>query len=259
MPAMKKNNFNIIVEKILKHKNKVIEIDKVKQIIMQILDSEYSDKKSYKIIFHLKNKWYLVNLKKSIFLAKTPEKQYTENQLLDMFYRCIAKKHCKNFLNSKWYIWGIKALELNVMNFDIPEELLIINENKQSNETLMFEKQIIFKTYKSEQNNLFNFFRKYTKKVYIWKNVFDIANLELAILESLYNPSIINQWYTEELIKKILRKNKKNLDLNIFQEILKKNKHHSSINRLYTLARGIDPEMAVDILNIIKRHWHIIA
>jgi hypothetical protein len=34
-------------------------------------------------------------------------------------------------------------------NFDVPEELLIINDNKQALETIMFEKQISFKTYES--------------------------------------------------------------------------------------------------------------
>lgn len=256
---MKKNNFDIVVEKILKHKNKLIWIDKIKKIVEQIMDTEYSEKKTYKIIYHLKNKWYLLNLKKSIFLVKNPEKEYQEQQLLDMFYRSIVKKHCKDFLDSKRYIWGIKALELNMTNFDIPDELLIVNEMKQSTETLMFEKQILFKIYESNKKSLFSVFNKFTRKIYMWKNVFSIANLELSILESLYNPSVINKGYVEELIKKIIRKNKKTLNLTTLEEILKKNKHHSSINRLYKLSCTIDKDFAEDIKNIIKRYGYFIG
>lgn len=255
---MKKNTFDIVVEKILKHKNKLIWINKVKEIVEQIMDSEYSENKAYKIIYHLKNKWYLLNLKKSIFLAKNPEKEYPEQQILDMFYRSIVKKHCKDFVNSKRYIWWLKALEFNITNFEIPEEILIVNEDKQSTETLMFEKQILFKIYESDKQNLFGFFNKFTRKIYLWKNVFPIANLELSILESLYNPSVINKWYIEELIKKIIRKNKKSLNLKILEEILKKNKHHSSINRLYKISISIDPEFSESIKNIIRRYSYFI-
>ena len=37
------------------------------------------------------------SFKKSIFLVKDPDKEYTEEQLLESFYREILKKHCKDF------------------------------------------------------------------------------------------------------------------------------------------------------------------
>jgi hypothetical protein len=48
-------------------------------------------------------------------------------------------------------------LELNLSSFDAPEELLIVNQSKQSTEVLMFDKQIVFKTYSKakEKGNLF--------------------------------------------------------------------------------------------------------
>lgn len=255
---MKKNYFNIIVKNLLKYKNKLIEIEKIKWIISNIMDSDYSENKAYKMIYLLKNRWYLVNLKKSIFLAKDPEKQYDEQQLLDMFYRNILKRHCNDFIDWKRYVWWIKALELNLTNFDIPDDILIVNSDKQSTETIMFDKQASFKKYESDWKSLFNFFNKYTKKTYIWKNIFPIANLELSILESLYNPSIINKWYINETVKKVIRKNKKYLNLSILEEILKNNKHHTSINRLYKLTVGIDPELSEKIKNIIKKYSYFI-
>lgn len=255
---MTKSIFDIVVKNLLKSKNKLIDIEKIKWIIKNILDEDYNESKSYKIIYQLKNRWYLLNLKKSIFYVKDPEKEYDENQLLESFYRSTLKKHCKDFTNGKRYIWWIKALELNLTNYDIPEEILIVNEHKQSNETIIFDKQIIFKIYESDKKTLFNYFNKYTKKIYIWKNVFPIANLELSILESLYNPSIINKWYIEETIKKVIRKNKKNINFDILENILKSNKHHTSINRLYKLCIWIDPEISEKIKNIIKKYSYFI-
>jgi hypothetical protein len=57
----------------------------------------------------------------------------------------------------------------------------------------MFDKQILFKLYSSDEKKLFSTFYKMTRKIYIKNNVFPIANTELAILESLYNPSVINK------------------------------------------------------------------
>ena len=222
------------------------------------MDADYSENKAYKIIHQLKNRWYLVNLKKSIFLVKDPDKEYSEDQLLESFYREILKKHCKDFTEWKRYIWWLKALELNLTNYDIPEEILVVNEKKQSNETIIFSKQIILKTYESDKKSLFNILNKITKKIYIWKNVFPIANTELAMLESLYNTSIINKWYVEEIIKKILRKQKKTLNYEVFEQVLRNNKHHSSINRLYRLSLWIDPEISEKLKNLIKKFSYFI-
>lgn len=255
---MKKKYFDIVVKKTLKHKNKIITIDKIKNILKNILDDDYNEKKSYKVIHYMKNRWYLVNLKKSIFLVKDPEKEISENFLIENHYRTILKKHCKEFTNNKRYIWWIKALELNLNNFDIPDEILLINDIKQSTETVIFDKQIMFKTYINKNKNLFNKFKKNTHKIKIGINTFTIANIELALLESLYNPSIISEWYTKELIKKVLRKNKKELNINIRLDIIKTNKHHSSINRLYKISSQIDPEIANEIKEIIKKYSYFI-
>ncbi|MCF7835383.1 hypothetical protein K9M48_05075 [Candidatus Gracilibacteria bacterium] len=256
---MKNNYFNIVVKNLLKHKNKLIEIDKIKKILEKILDSEYSDQKLYKIIYHLKNREYLQSLKKDILLVKDPEKQYSDEQLLEMYYRNILKKHCNQYIKGNRYIGGLKALELNISSYDIPEEVLIVNQNKQCTEKVMFNKQILLKTYTTNEKKIFSTFYKLTKKVYIKNNVFPIANIELAILESLYNLSLINKGYTEELIKKILRKNKKYINPQVREKIIKTGKHHTSINRLYRITLSIDPLLGETIKGIIKKHSYFIG
>ena len=123
----------------------------------------------------------------------------------------------------------------------------------------MFDKQIVFKTYtKNKTDNLFRFFRKLTKPIKIGKQAFPIAGLELAILESLYNPGMIAQGYINELVKKVLRKYHKTLDVKVRESILRKNKHNTSINRLYMLARTIHPDLADKLKNLIKRYGYFI-
>ena len=256
---MKNKYFDTVVKKILKYKNKIIEIQKIKGIVQDILDTDYSEKKTYKMIYYLKNRWYIESLKKDIFFVKNPEKIYTENQLIDQFYRTILKKHCNDYLKSKWYIGGLKALELNISSFDISDEIIIVNIYKQSTEKVMGDKQVLFKIYESNNKKLFPIFYKHTKKVYIQEMPFTIANIELAILEALYNQSVVNKNYAEELIKKIIRKNAKHLNTKVWEDCIKNNKHHSAINKLYKITQTIDPTLAETIKTLIKKYSYFIG
>jgi hypothetical protein len=140
----------------------------------------------------------------------------------------------------------------------VPDDILVVNRYKQSSEIIMFDKKIIFKKYYSENKKMFILFYKYTKKIYIKNNVFQIASLELAILESLYNTPLLSQGYVNELVKKVVRKYKKTLDVKIREKILLNNKHHSSINRLYKISQSIDPEFSDKIKAVIKRYSYFI-
>ncbi len=255
---MKNQYFNIVVKKILKYKNKLLEIEKIKEIIKNILDTEYSEPKTYKMIYYLKNRWYIESLKKDTFFIKNPEKTYKEQELVENFYWEMLKKHCNNYIKWKRYIWWLKALELNISSFEIPEEILIVNSKKQATEVIIWEKKWLFKTYSSNKKDLLPLFYKYTKKIGIKNQLYPIANLELAIIETLYNQSIINKWYWEELIKKIVRRLWKSLDIKIFEDFLKNNKHHSAINKLYKISQITNPILAEDLKKIIKKYSYFI-
>ncbi|EKD24915.1 MAG: hypothetical protein ACD_80C00145G0049 [uncultured bacterium (gcode 4)] len=251
--------FDNLVKKLIKYKGKLIDWEKVSSLLKSSLAEDFSIQKMYKMVYYLKIRWYLENLKKNIFFVKDPERIYSKEEILDLFYRTIVKKHCSDFLKGNRYIWWLKALELNLSSFDIPEELSIVNQYKQATEVIMFDKQIVFKTYaKNKTDNLFKFFWKLTKKVTIGKHTFPIAGLELAILESLYNPGMISQGYINELVKKVIRKYHTTLDVKVWESILRKNKHNTSINRLYTLTKIIDPELADKLKQLIKKYGYFI-
>jgi len=251
--------FDTLVKKLIKYKGRLVDAQKVWSLLKSSLAEDFSVQKTYKMIYYLKIRWYLENLKKNIFFVKDPEHIYSNEEIVDLFYRTIVKKHCSDFLKGNRYIWWLKALELNLSSFDIPDELSIVNNYKQATEVVMFEKQVVFKTYgKNKTDNLFKFFRKLTKPIKIGKLSFPIAGLELAILESLYNPGMISHGYIDELVKKVIRKYHKTLDIKVWESILRKNKHNTSINRLYALTKTIDPELADKLKNLIKKYGYFI-
>lgn len=123
----------------------------------------------------------------------------------------------------------------------------------------MGDKQVLFKIYESNNKKLFPIFYKHTKKIYINSLPFTIANLELAMLETLYNQSVVNKNYGEELIKKIIRKNYKHFNLKVWEDCLKNNKHHSAINKLYKIAQTIEPTLADALKTLIKKYSYFIS
>ena len=251
--------FDNLVKKLIKYTGKLVDGKKIWLLLQSSLAEDFSIQKMYKLIYYLKIRGYLENLKKNIFFVKDPEHIYNKEEIVDLFYRTIVKKHCTDFLKGNRYIWGLKALELNLSSFDVPDELTIVNHYKQATEVAMFDKQIVFKTYsKNKTDNLFAFFWKFTKSITIGKLIFSVAGLELAILESLYNPGMIAQGYINELVKKTIRKHRKTLDIKVWESILRKNKHNTSINRLYALTKTIDPELAEKLKGLIKKYGYFI-
>jgi len=251
--------FDNLVKKLIKYKWRLINGEKVWLLLRSSLAEDFSIQKMYKLIYYLKIRGYLENLKKNIFFVKDPEQNYSKEEITDLFYRTIVKKHCTDFLKWNWYVWWLKALELNLSSFDVPDELSVINQYKQSTEIVMFDKQLVFKTYSTNKtDNLFKFFWQYTKKIHIGKHVLPIAGLELAIVESLYNPWMIAQGYINELVKKTIRKYHTTLDMTVWEAILRKNKHNTSINRLYALTKTIDPDLAEQLKQLIKKYGYFI-
>jgi len=251
---MRENYFNIVVKKILKEKWKIIWPEKIKKIVQNVLAENYSDQKNYKVVYYLKARWYLLSLKKDVYFIKEKEDNITNADLIEKYYWTILKKHCESYLGKSRYIGGIKALELNMSNFDIPDTIDIINPLKQSKEVVLKDRSVVFKKYSMKNWDLFKKTKKFLQKSKVWNTVFLISNLELSILESLYNPDILSEKYINEIIKKIIRKYKKTLNIDQIIDIIMLGKHHSSINRFHQLAKAVDPDFADKLWEIIKKH-----
>ena len=255
---MKNESFQIVIEKIWKYRWKIITTEKIREIIEQIMWESYSTNRMYKIFYYLKSRWYIIDLKKNFYFIKLPEDEINEEDIVDRLYRTILNKQIKNLTKWRRYIWWLKALEIALGIYTIPDEILIVNENKQWIENLILEKKILFKTYSSKKKNLFPFFYKETEKITIEREKINVALPELAILETLFNTSAIQKNYWEDLIKKRVRKNRKTFNIDIIEKCLKENKHNSSINRLSELVNSIDQELSKKLKTYIKKYGYIL-
>ena len=63
---MKNKYFDTVVKRIWKYKNKIIEIEKIKNIIENILDTDYTEKKAYKMIYYLKNRELILEKQRKV-------------------------------------------------------------------------------------------------------------------------------------------------------------------------------------------------
>ena len=249
---------NILVNKLLKSQWKIIDNTYIAQLLSKVVDEEFSDAKVYKLTHNLKNKGYLISLKKNCFLVTNPNRQLDEDHIILNYYRELLKKHCQTYITWGRYIWGLKALEFHLQNYEIPETIDIINTHKNALEVILFERTVSYKRYTHKQSDIFSKIKKYLISMKIGKYSFPIAPLELAMLESLHNPSAVQTTLINEYIKKIIRKHKKNLNFQFFEMILTLNKHHVWVNRIYQLSKGIDPVVAEKLHAILKKYSFII-
>lgn len=252
-----KSPINILVNKMWKYQWKIIDNSFISSLFHKIVDEEVSNAKIYKITHTLKNKGYLLSLKKNCFLVTSPTKSIDEEEVLMNHYRELLKKHCQTYLTGNRYIWWFKSLELHVQNYEIPDSIDIVNTQKNALEVVVFDKTVVYKRFTQSGKDILPQIKKYIGKIKIGKYSFPLACIELAMLESLHNPSALQLTIINEYIKKILRKHKKNLNFDFFERMLTLNKHHVGVNRIYQLSKAIDPLLANKFHALLKKYSFI--
>ncbi len=249
-----------LIQDLQKQKKKIISLNDLKILISKSFWENTPISKIYKITYQLKNRWFLTPLRKELFYITNPENQIKPEEIEEQQYRKLLKTHCTSTSKQR-YIWWLTALEIHLhWNWiTIPETIMIINKDKQSSETLMFEKTISFKKYETKWKNLITSLLKQTIEINMLscKNL-PIANLELSILECLYNFDTTNKGYIEECIKKAIKKNGKTLNLSTLESIIKLWKHNTSLNRLYSITKLTYPTLSEEIKKLIKRYWFVL-
>ncbi len=69
---------------------------------------------------------------------------------------------------NKWYIWGLKALEIRLWDYDIRDEILLVNGEAQGVELVMLDKIAQLKSYNNKKKkSLISDFLKYWDRVEI--------------------------------------------------------------------------------------------
>lgn len=249
-----------LIQLLQKQKKKIISSDDLKKFIYSSFWESTPTSKIYKITFQLRNRWYIFWLRKDLFYITNPEKPITTEEIEEQRYRKLLKDHC-NWICKQRYIGWLTALEIHLhwTGVTIPETVMIINKEKQAIETVVFEKQIAFKKFETKWKNLISQLVKQTNEINMpnSKNLL-ISNLELSILECLYNFDTTNRGYIEECIKKAIKKNGKTLNLQNLETIIKLWKHNTSLNRLYSLAKLTYPTLSEEIKKLIKKYGFIL-
>lgn len=249
-----------LIQILQKQKKKIIIADDLKKFIYSAFWDSTPISKVYKITFQLRNRWFLFPLRKELFFISNPEKVVTAEEIEEQWYWKLLKERCNEGCKH-WYLGWLTALEIHLHwnGVTIPETIMIVNKEKQVVETLMFEKEIAFKKFETKWKSLISQLIKQTNEINMpnCKKI-SAANLELSILECLYNFDTTNRGYIEECIKKAIKKNGKTLNMKNLEMIIKLWKHNSSLNRLYSLTKTQYPDLAEWVKNLIKKYGFVL-
>lgn len=210
-------------------------------------------------MYHLKTKWYIMSCKKDLFYIKPPHNIVTEDEIISQRYRKLLQQHCSKDCGTNRYIGWISALEIHSgISYLNTDEMIIINDIKTATEVICFDKKVIYKSYHdTQEQSLLRHTKKHTITISLpWAKI-KHANLELAVLETLYSPPRAQQAYITQFITKLLKKHKKTLNWSVFESMIKLGKFHSSFNRLYKIIKDIDPLMWQRLQILIKKYSYL--
>ncbi|MDR2190165.1 MAG: hypothetical protein LBP53_03055 [Candidatus Peribacteria bacterium] len=142
-------------------------IDDFKTLLHTFFGEQLHESRMYKLIHQLKNRGYLMSLKKDIFFITAPEKTPSETELEELFYRKLLKQHCQQYCKHQRYLGELTALEIHLhgTGVSIPEEIIVFNKEKQALETVMLKKKVSFKTYEAKSKNLYPAFAKHLQTI----------------------------------------------------------------------------------------------
>lgn len=248
-----------VIPTLPKFYHKIISIETIKSHIQDMTDNTLKDTQIYKIMYHLRTKWYIISCKKDLFYIKPPQSAVSEEDIIAQRYWKLLYQHCRADCNNQRYIGSISALELfSWISYLNTEEVTIINDSKIATEVICFDKKIIYKKYQYNQDqSLFRHTKKYTQIISLpWVKI-KYAIFELALLETLYSPPRNQQAYITQFITKLLKKHKKTLNWSVLESMIKLGKFHSSFNRLHKLLKDIDPLMWQRLQILIKKYSYV--
>lgn len=251
-------SFNKIVNKLCKKCGNIVFLTD----IFEIIDPEqkaWNRTKLNKIVYRLKNEWYIIPLKNGVYIIPdAQDQQLNIIDLIDKYYLRLLKKYITKEVGSQYFISGKKALEIHMRDYSLPEKIYICNRTLNK-KIKIWSYEIIFKTisWKEEQKkiNLYSRFSQYHKLINIEWIDFKIAWLEHALLEwaliwESYNGVDVS------LVQKCMKKFSRVFDEDIFREI-GRYKYILAFNRLKELSKNTHMSRYYVFLDIIKRNGNL--
>ncbi len=176
---------------------------------------------------------------------------------LDSYYWEIVRKLISIHAPSGALLWWEKALELHLMDFSIPDVLILYTRNTNLRLTLSDGRSLHFRTLvswaKTGKKNLFSFLNE--KKVHLG----EIANLsvlsqETAILEAL-TVKRHDEWVNEYNVLRFLKRYGQGLDVTTLAKLVWL-RYIRPMNRLRSIAKSHGYiELYETCIAIIKKEW----
>lgn len=247
-------DFNKIVDKMLKKRWKVFFNEDISELFFPGEREENYDKIS-KLVYKLNSEGVIKKIKNWVYII--PDKddsKLNEVDLIDKYTLKLIKKYISYNVRNEYFITWKKSLELHMKNYYFWDKIFVINRNLNK-KIIIWDTQIIFKTVKWKDENLYSKLSKFTTTHDIEWLKFKSSCLELSLLESaltgdsLENLDII-------FIQKVLKKYKKVLNFENFEKLAKM-RYITPINRLKEISKLVDDDLYKFFLELIKKNWNI--
>ncbi|MFA7284264.1 MAG: hypothetical protein WC004_00380 [Candidatus Absconditabacterales bacterium] len=237
---------------------KIVYGDEIQSLQKELLGHSFNMNKFYKLIYTLKNKGYLLELKNGTYIVSYPEAQASEQEeRKESYYWLLLHEAIKKHCSSNYCISGAKGLEIYLNNYELPEIIEISNTKLTKKEIVLNKHEVHIKAYDELSSPANKKIRSTIKskrtKVTIGGKSFFVAPLGFCMLETMHYTSKMHNGYETELVRKILKKYKNKIDLPLIATILKSGKHHTSVNRLYNISKGVDEKTSQELFELIKR------
>lgn len=247
-------DFNKIVNKLLKKRWKILFKDDFFDEFF-LWEKDWNETKVSKLIYRLSSEWIIKKIKNWVYLIpKKEDEKLNEVDLLDKYILKLVKKYITYNVRNEYYITWKKSLELHMRNYYFGDKIFVMNRNLNKKITV-WDIQIIFKTVKGKDVNLFSRLSKFTTTHEIEGLKFKSSNLELALLENCLSDASLDD-FDLAFVQKVLKKYRKVLNLNNFEELAKL-RFITSINRLKEVSKLVDDDLYVFFLGLIKKNWNI--
>ena len=245
-------SFDKIVKKLLKKRWNILLLED----IFDILDPDKQEKNKkalYKIMYRLKSEKVILTLRNSIYLIPDEDDlKLNEIDLVEKYYFKLVKKYITSEVWSEYFISWKKALEINLKDFSVPNNLVVITRNTEKKVKIQ-DKIITFKKVGNKNANLYSKFSKFINRVSIFWTEFKISNIELSLVETALVSDNI-EWVEISLLSKAIKKYSRVFKTDTFYEIAKV-KYIMSFNRLKEISKNIDKKTYELFLDVIKQNW----
>ncbi len=245
-----------IVKKLEKKMWKIITIED----IGDILDPGQKgvvreDARIHQTVYALKGQGTIISIRNGLYYVADGLCE-TGEQVVEKYYWDIVKYLLLKEAGKEWMIGGEKSLELAMMDYSLPESLIIYTKDINKKVVLSPKHEILFRTMatgeKHGRTNAFTILKKQSQNILLKKENFTTLGLEASLLDTLTIHDH-EEGIGEALVLKFLKRYEGKLERGNFG-ILVAIRYIRAMNRLREIAKNHGYERLYEIsLDVIKK------